>query len=99
MGPDMQHYRPYIDGRNSNRTILRLRQTTDLESALAGVARRVQDFSARLGQDHRLDGFPGEEVKAILILVFLAVAGIISLWVASSNTQLSVTPAVNTIGP
>jgi hypothetical protein len=45
-----------------------------------------------------LDGFPVEEVKAILILVFLAVAGIISLLVASSNTGLSVTPAVKTIG-
>jgi hypothetical protein len=37
-------------------------------------------------------------VKAILILVFLAVSGIISLWVASSNTALSITPAVKTIG-
>jgi murein DD-endopeptidase MepM/ murein hydrolase activator NlpD len=45
-----------------------------------------------------LNGFPGEKVKAILILVFLAVAGIISLWAASSGTTLSVTPAVKTIG-
>ena len=45
-----------------------------------------------------MDGFPGEEVKAILILVFLAVAGIISLLVTSSSTGLSVTPAVKTIG-
>jgi murein DD-endopeptidase MepM/ murein hydrolase activator NlpD len=40
----------------------------------------------------------GEEVKAILIFVFLAGAGIISLWVTSSNTGLSVTPEVKTIG-
>ena len=40
----------------------------------------------------------GEEVKALLILVFLAVSGIVSLLVTSSNTRLSVTPAVKTIG-
>jgi hypothetical protein len=50
------------------------------------------------GTEHRFDGFPGEKVKAILILVFLVVVGISSLWVASSNTGLSVTPAVKTIG-
>ena len=30
--PDKQHYRPYIDGRNSSSSILRSRQTNDLES-------------------------------------------------------------------
>ncbi len=40
----------------------------------------------------------GEQVKAIVILVFLAAAGIISLWLTSSGTGLSVTPAVKTIG-
>ena len=37
-------------------------------------------------------------MKAILIFAFLAAVGIVSLFVASSNTALSVTPAVKTIG-
>ena len=37
-------------------------------------------------------------MKAILILVFLAISGIISLLVVSSNTDLSVTPPVKIIG-
>src|SRR5450432_4129075 len=51
-----------------------------------------------LGWDHGWMDSLGEKVKAILILVFLAVAGIISLLVESSDTGLSVTPEVKTIG-